>query len=57
MPENEISDALDLIVESIGLIRQRFSSIGAPDDFVSTSEGITLLDAISMGLQVIGESV
>jgi uncharacterized protein with HEPN domain len=39
------------------LVQERFSKIAFPDDFVSTSEGVTLLDAISMRLQVIGESV
>jgi uncharacterized protein with HEPN domain len=57
MPEDEIVDSLDLMRESIKLILERFSKIGVSDDFVSTSEGITLLDAISMRLQVIGESV
>ena len=57
MPEDEIADILDLMIESIKLVRERFSGICAPDDFVSTPEGVTLLDAISMRLQVIGESV
>ncbi len=57
MPENEIVDILDLILESIKLIKERFSGIQIPDDFVSTAEGVTLLDAICMRLQVIGESV
>jgi uncharacterized protein with HEPN domain len=41
----------------MGLIRERFAKIRVPDDFVLTPEGITLLDAISMRLQVIGETV
>jgi len=57
MPEDEIVDILDLMLESIKLVQERFSGIGIPDDFVSTPEGVTLLDAISMRLQVIGESV
>lgn len=57
MPEDEIIDILDLMHESLKLIRERFSRIGISDDFVSTSEGITVLDAITMRLQVIGESV
>jgi len=57
MPEYEIVDMLDLILESIKLIRERFSRIKLADDFVSTAEGVTLLDAICMRLQVIGESV
>jgi uncharacterized protein with HEPN domain len=57
MPEDEVEDALDLMSESIKLVHDRFSRIAAPEDFVSTQEGVTLLDAISMRLQVVGESV
>ncbi|MDZ7699471.1 MAG: DUF86 domain-containing protein [Deltaproteobacteria bacterium] len=57
MSEDEIIDVLDLIIESIGLVQSRFREIGESDDFVSTSNGVTLLDAIAMRLQVIGESV
>ena len=57
MSNEETLDSLDLMAESIDLVRERFSRIRVPDDFVLTSEGVTLLDAISMRLQVIGESV
>ena len=57
MPENEVLDVLDLILESIKLVQERFSKIRVPDDFVVTPDGVTLLDAVSMRLQVIGESV
>lgn len=57
MSKDEIIDSLDFIGRSIHLIRERFSIIKRPDDFVITPEGITLLDAIVMRLQVIGESV
>jgi len=57
MSEDEIVDILDLLLESIILVRGRFSKIAEPEDFVSTSDGVTFLDAISMRLQVIGESV
>ena len=57
MPDEEIAEILDLMLESIKLVQERFSRIRIPEDFVSTPEGITLLDAISMRLQVIGESV
>ena len=57
MPEDETVDILDLMLASIKLVQERFLRIGIPDDFVSTPEGVTLLDAIFMRLQVIGESV
>jgi uncharacterized protein with HEPN domain len=57
MPKDEMLDSLDLIAESLDLVQERFSRIRVAEDFVNTSEGVTLLDAISMRLQVIGESV
>lgn len=57
MSEDEIIDVLDLIFEPIGLVEDRFREIDECDDFVSTSNGVTLLDAIAMRLQVIGECV
>jgi uncharacterized protein with HEPN domain len=57
MSKDEIIDILELIAESIQLVQERFSRIQEADDFVNTAEGVTLLDAISMRLQVIGESV
>ena len=57
MCEDDILDILDLIAESIRLVKERFAKIQVPDDFVLSPNGVTLLDAISMRLQVIGESV
>jgi len=57
MHEDEILDLLDLMLESVGLIEMRFSRIRLPGDFVLSSDGVTLLDSVSMRLQVIGESV
>lgn len=53
----DLADNLDLMLESIELIESRFSKIAAADEFVQSSSGITYLDAISMRLQVVGESV
>lgn len=55
MSEDEITDNLSLMAESIELVQKRFSKILEASDFVGSSEGVTLLDAISMRLQVIGE--
>jgi uncharacterized protein with HEPN domain len=57
MPNGEITEYFDLVRESIDLIEERFSKINEPNDFVESAEGVVLLDAISMRLQVIGESV
>ena len=57
MSENEVLDLLDFMMHSIQLIQERFSKINVPDEFILSSEGITVLDSITMRLQVIGESV
>jgi uncharacterized protein with HEPN domain len=57
MHEEEILDHLDLMLESIELIDERFSRVRLAEDFVLSSDGTTLLDAVCMRLQVIGESV
>ena len=50
MHKEEIVDSLDLIVESARMVQKRFAAVVAPDDFVRTPEGVTLLDAITMRL-------
>jgi uncharacterized protein with HEPN domain len=57
MPEEEVLDILGTVAESACLVQERFSRIKVPDDLVRSSEGLTILDAITMRLQVIGESV
>jgi len=57
MHEDEISDHLELMLESIALIQGRIKKIDSPDDFVISPDGLTVLDSVSMRLQVIGESV
>lgn len=57
MYEEELIDYLDLMLESVELIDKRFSRILSAEDFVLTPDGVTILDAVSMRLQVIGESV
>lgn len=57
MPDEMVADILVLVNESIALVEERFEAIRAPEDFVESPEGLTLLDSIAMRLQVIGESV
>jgi uncharacterized protein with HEPN domain len=57
MHEDDIVEILDVLLDSISLVQERFSKIAGFGDLVSTSDGVTLLDAISMRLQIIGESV
>jgi uncharacterized protein with HEPN domain len=57
MHKDEILDLLDSMLESVELIEKRFSRIRLAEDFVLSSDGVTLLDAVAMRLQVISESV
>jgi uncharacterized protein with HEPN domain len=57
MHEDEIFDILHFMLESTELIEKRFSRIRVAEDFVLSADGVTMLDAVSMRLQVIGESV
>jgi uncharacterized protein with HEPN domain len=45
-----------MMIQSADLVQERFAEISNPDDFVISHQGTTLLDAISMRLQVLGES-
>jgi len=55
MLNSVVSDNLQIILESIILIEERFSNVDVPDKFVASPEGVILLDAVAMRLQVIGE--
>jgi uncharacterized protein with HEPN domain len=55
MPDEVILENLQLISESLDLINDRFSNINQPDDFVSDENGVLILDAIAMRLQITGE--
>jgi uncharacterized protein with HEPN domain len=57
MLNSVVSDNLQIILESIILIEERFSKVDVPDKFVTSPEGVLLLDAVAMRLQVIGELI
>ena len=57
MPDDALLDILDMMQASVRLVAHRFERIETPDNFCSSAEGTTLLDAIAMRLQVVGESV
>lgn len=46
MLDDVIRENLQVIIESIGLIQERFKKIHSADDFVSNSYGTFVLDAI-----------
>ena len=55
--EEILHDLFSSVNQSIDLISERFVKIKVPKDFISTSNGLETLDAISMRLQFIGESL
>ncbi len=55
MPDEIIVENIHLISESLDLVTKRFSKINHPDDLVSNENGVLILDAIAMRLQVVGE--
>jgi uncharacterized protein YerC len=55
MLDDIIQDNLQIILEAIVLIENRFSKINIADDLVSSANGVLMLDAIAMRLQVVGE--
>lgn len=58
MHDNELSlEILHQIQESAQKVVQRFQTIGKPNDFTDTSNGVEKMDAICMRLIVIGESL
>ncbi|MBU1014580.1 MAG: DUF86 domain-containing protein [Bacteroidetes bacterium] len=57
MPDSILLDMLESVLESLEIINERFEKVVEPDDFVSSSAGVLLFDAISMRLQVVGEMI
>ncbi|MEE4358839.1 MAG: HepT-like ribonuclease domain-containing protein [Desulfococcaceae bacterium] len=57
MSDSIIKEKLNIIYESICLVQNRFSKIDKADDFVLSEEGVLILDAIAIRLQVIGEAL
>ena len=55
MLDDIIRENLQIILESIVLIEHRFSKINSAEDLVSSTDGVLILDAIAMRLQVVGE--
>ena len=52
-----VREILSQILDAVGRIERRFASIGSPDDFFLSEEGIDKLDGICMMLIAIGESL
>ena len=50
-------DQLTFVIESIDIVSVRFKAILKPEDFINSSQGEILLDAITIRLQAIGEKI
>jgi uncharacterized protein with HEPN domain len=57
MDKATIKELIEFIVESLILIKKRFSVIKSSDDFLQDDDGVEKLDSISMRLQAIGEAL
>lgn len=58
MPSDAIIlNKFEIIKESVLIILDRFKDVSAPDDFMTTPNGVMKLDSIAMRLQSIGESI
>lgn len=51
-----VREILTQMLSAVGRIERRFSRIAVPSDFVTSPEGMDMLDAIAMMLIAIGES-
>jgi|GEM_PF-6584459 len=51
-----LQNRLATLLEAIELIERRMSNIHTAEDFVDTEEGLLIMDAIAIRLQVIGET-
>jgi len=49
-------EKLRFILESIIIIEERMQAINQEKDFINSKDGLTILDAITMRLQAIGDS-
>jgi len=57
MDKMSLSDLLDFIDESIGIILERFKPIDNVDDFLDDAKGLEKLDSIILRIQTIGEAL
>lgn len=57
MDKATLKELVEFILESIYLVKKRFSVIKSSDDFLADENGLEKLDSISMRLQSIGEAL
>lgn len=57
MDKANIRELLSFILDSLALIKRRFKNIKSSDEFLSSDDGLDMLDSISMRLQAVGEAL
>ncbi|MFV0554796.1 MAG: DUF86 domain-containing protein [Mangrovibacterium sp.] len=50
-------ETISLIVENLVIVQQRTEHIDSTDDFISSAQGMILLDSVCMKLVAVGESI
>lgn len=50
-------EIISLIVENLIIVQQRTEHIDSTDDFISSAQGMILLDSVCMKLVAVGESI
>ena len=57
MSDQTLREVFEDIKESVDLVLNRTKKLDSFEDFLSTDKGLEKLDAVSMRLQVIGETL
>ncbi|MEJ5169195.1 MAG: HepT-like ribonuclease domain-containing protein [Arcobacteraceae bacterium] len=57
MDKSTTKELIEFIIDSIDIIKKRFSKISTSDDFLKDDDGLEKLDSIAMRIQSIGEAV
>ncbi len=55
MHNDVITESLEIIADALELVVKRFEEIDNPDEFLLSDKNLTLIDAITMRMQVVGE--
>jgi len=50
-----IRESLEIVLESLGIVMERFNKIGSAEDFIDREDGLMVMDSISMRLQLVGD--
>lgn len=57
MDKATTKELIDFIIDSLNIIKKRFSKIASSDDFLKDDDGLEKLDSIAMRIQSIGEAL